>query len=117
MTSNWLFRVGVAILAVAVLGGIAAGIARGRWDDNPRTVEYRLVDSEGQPVSPGEQPVIVVERDGFRPGAFFPVFPLALLGGALIVAGIFATRDHGRRGPGGGSGDTNFQQPSEGAQR
>lgn len=91
MTGNWVFRIGVAIVAIAVLGGIAAGIARGFDDD--RTVEYRVVDGSGQEID--GRNVVVVESDrDFPRGAFFPVFPLALLGGVLIVGSITATRHH-----------------------
>ncbi|MCK9519328.1 MAG: hypothetical protein M0R74_09960 [Dehalococcoidia bacterium] len=95
MTNSWVFRIGVAIVAIAVLGGIAAGIARGF--DNDRTVEYRVVDRSGQALNQDEG-VVVIEADrGFPRGAFFPVFPLVFLGGALIVGSIIATRG---RGPG-----------------
>ncbi|MGE5596550.1 MAG: hypothetical protein ACM3S1_11015 [Hyphomicrobiales bacterium] len=99
MTRSWLFRVGVVLVVIGVLGGIAAGIARG-FDDDDRTIEYRVVNSEGQELPAGQQPVIVVDDHGrdFPRGAFFPVFPIVLIGGVLIVGSIIASR--GGVGPG-----------------
>jgi len=124
VTNSWLFRIGIVLVVIGVLGGIAAGIARGRWDgDQTRTIEYRVVNQDGQPVPGQQQPIVVVEpHGGYGPGPFFPVFPLVFFGGILIVAAIFVTRDHDRRrgwrgpdnGGGGGTppGDSNLQQPS-----
>jgi hypothetical protein len=97
MTRSWLFRIGVVLVAIGVLGGIAAGIARG-FDDDHRTIEYRVVERGGEAAN-DDGPTIVVERDrDFPRGAFFPVFPLVVFGGVLIVASIFATRHDGPPG-------------------
>lgn len=96
---NWTFRIVLALIAIGIVGGIAAGI-EGGWDwDRDRTVEYRIVreDTGG---AAGDRPVIVVERDhDFPRRAFFPVIPLVFVGGALVVIGL-ATRGGGPGGPG-----------------
>lgn len=105
---NWMFRIGLALVGIGIIGGIVAGFATD-WDfDRDRTVEYRIVNTSGEPAT-GDQPVLVVERDhDFPRRRFFPFAPLVVVGGVLIVVGL-VTRGGRGGGPGGPWGHRSFE--------
>ena len=93
-----LLRIGIALIALGVIGGIAGAIIWG-WDgpDRDRTIEYRVVNEDGTPVD-GDQRVVVIDddRDGRR---FFPFFPLVIVGGVLVTIALVTRGRHHWGGP------------------
>ena len=88
-----LLRVGIGLLAVGVIAGIAAAIF---WDgpDRDRTIEYRVVDSGD--TAAGEDPgVVVVSDEGWDGPRFFPAFPLLLVGGGIVAFALVSRRRGG----------------------
>lgn len=82
-----LLRIGIVVLMLGIIGGVASAIAWRAGDDDHRTVEYRIVSSD-QDAATG-QTVVLVDRDNWRGGHFFPFFPFLVIGGILIALGVF----------------------------
>ncbi|MEX0782168.1 MAG: hypothetical protein WD557_05920 [Dehalococcoidia bacterium] len=97
-----LLRIGIALIAVGIVGGIVGAIVWGfdgpNWD---REVEYQVVNQSGEPTG---QDVTIVREDDRDGPPFFPFFPLVLIGGVLVAVALF-TRGRGGWGvPGGPRG-------------
>ena len=90
-----LFRIGIALIAVGLIGGIAAAIF---WDgpdwDRDETVEYRVVNEDGSPAEGGTV-TLVREDDRDGPGPFFPFVPLVIVGGVLTTVALVNRRGGG----------------------
>lgn len=85
-----LLLIGIALVAIGLTAGIFAVAFRDEWKDDDNTVEYRVLNADGQ-----ETGSVVVLEDGWRRGpGFFPFFPLIVIGGVLIAIAFFA-RGHG----------------------
>ncbi len=91
-----LLRIGIALIALGLVGGIAAAIF---WDgpnwDRDRTIEYRVVNEDGSPVEAGNV-TLIREDDRDGPPPFFPFVPLVIVGGLLVTVALV------NRGRGGG---------------
>ena len=88
-----LLRVGIGLLVVGVVAGIAAAIF---WDgpDRDREIEYRVVNQDDS--ATGEDSgVVVVTDEGWDGPRFFPVFPLLLVGGVLVTIALVARKRGG----------------------
>jgi hypothetical protein len=87
-----LFRVGIGVLIVGVVAGVATAIF---WDgpDRDRTTEYRVVD-DGDTAVGDDADLVVVADEGWNGPRFFPAFPLLVIGGVLVTIALVS----GRRG-------------------
>jgi hypothetical protein len=86
-----LLRVGIGLIALGVVAGIAAAIF---WDgpDRDRTVEYRVVEQDGEQTA-GEDPGVVVVADQDWDGPrFFPAISLLVIGGVLVTIALVRGR-------------------------
>lgn len=92
-----LLRIGIALIAVGAIAGIATALF---WDgpDRDRTIEYRVVSEDGTPAE-GDPNVVLVREDGWDGPRFFPVFPLVVVGGVLVTLALFARGRGGWGGP------------------
>jgi hypothetical protein len=88
-----LLRVGIGLIVVGVIAGIAAAIF---WDgpDRDRTIEYRVVETGD--TAAGEDPgVVVVSDEDWDGPRFFPAIPLLVIGGVLVAIALISQRRGG----------------------
>ncbi len=92
-----LLRIGIALVAVGLIGGVVGAIFWGfdgpNWD---RTVEYQVVNEDGQATG---DPVTVIREDDRDGPPFFPFFPLVLVGGVLVGVALVTRGRGGWGGP------------------
>lgn len=97
-----LLRIGIALIALGVVGGIVGGLIWGfdgpDWD---REVEYQVVNESGEPTGGNVTVIREDDRDG---PPFFPLFPLVIIGGVLVAVALFTRGRGGWGGPGGPRG-------------
>ena len=89
-----LLKVGIAVLVLGVVAGIAAAIF---WDgpDRDRTIEYRVVDQDGQTATGEDTGVVVVADEDWNGPRFFPAIPLLVIGGVIVTIALVSRRRGG----------------------